>query len=72
MATNIIHTLQSLEKITSSYDKRREIDKLREVKGEYVVTTTAIEIERNYRYVREDGYRDGLGYIGDNEGNASE
>ncbi|MDB4863812.1 hypothetical protein OAI33_11020 [Pirellulaceae bacterium] len=72
MATNIIHTLQSLEKITSSYDKRREIDKLREVKGEYVVTTTAIEIERNYSYVREDGYRDGYGFLGALEGIDSE
>ena len=64
MATDIIHTLVSLEKIESSYEKRREIDKLREANGEYSITTTAKEIARNYSYVRENGYRDGYGFLG--------
>ena len=64
MATDIIHTLISLEKIDSSYDRRREIDKLREANGEYSITTTAKEVARNYSYVRENGYRDGYGFLG--------
>lgn len=71
MPENIKQTLQELETIDSSYDKRRQVDKLREAKTEYVITAIAAEINRNYSYVREDGYREGYGFLGKVEGISS-
>ena len=72
MAANITPFLQTLEAIDSSYDRRREVDKLRDGKGEYVITITAKEVEQNYSYVREEGYRDGFGFLGAVSGIASD
>ena len=72
MAANITPFLENLEAIDSSYDRRREIDKLRNAKGEYQITITAKEVEQNYSYVREDGYRGGFGFLGTVPGIVSE
>ena len=72
MAANITPLLETLEAIDSSYDRRREIDKLRDAKAEYQITITAKEVEQNYSYVREDGYRGGYGFLGTVPGIVSE
>ena len=72
MAKSITPFLETLEAIDSSYDRRREIDKLRDAKGVYQLTITAKEVEQNYSYVREDGYRGGFGFLGTVPGIVSE
>ena len=72
MAASITPFLETLEAIDSSYDRRREIDKLRDAKVEYQITITAKEVEQNYSYVREDGYRGGFGFLGTVPGIVSE
>ncbi len=71
MADNITQVLQELDLIDSSYDRRRKIEALAE-EHLFSVTATAKEIERNYSYVRVDGYRDGYALLGTVQGVSSE
>lgn len=63
MATDITPALQELDSIDSSYDRRRKIEALSE-DSVFTATVTAREVDRNYSYVREDGYRDGYAILG--------
>ena len=63
MATDITPALQELDSIDSSYDRRRKIEAFFE-DSVFTATVTAREVDRNYSYVREDGYRDGYAILG--------
>ena len=63
MATDITSILQELDSIDSSYDRRRKIENLAK-DSLFTIAVVASEVDRNYSYVREDGYRDGYSILG--------
>jgi hypothetical protein len=67
--TPISDQLNVLDRIDSSYDKRKVIDEL-DQDVPYSVSVVIDKIAKNYSYVREDGYRDAYyitGAISDSE-----